>query len=132
MSRQNLQKLVLAILSAAIFGGWTWIRDIETRLAIIEDDLDEAVSIIGILHPPSPSPTAIYDAPELMEAGLVPTGGGCNARCKKRRQRLRELRPQKEAPPDAGAPSDTEDDQGPQEPPDGGSDPGVAPDVPGC
>ena len=54
MTKDNLNKLVLTIITATIFGGWNWIRDIETRIAIIEDDLDETVTVIGVLHPPSP------------------------------------------------------------------------------
>lgn len=131
MTRENLQKLVLAILSAAIFGGWTWIRDIETRIAIIEDDLDETVTIIGALHPPSPSPSAMYGAPELLQAGILPLGDGCGARCKERRGKLRELRPDR-PPPDAGPSPDGSEDEGAQEAPDAAGDPGRSPDVPGC
>lgn len=131
MTKANLQKLVLAILSAAIFGSFTWIRDMDLRMAIIEDDLDETVTIIGVLHPPSPSPSAILAPPELMRAGLVPTGDGCGPRCKKRRQKLKELRPER-PPPDAAPSPDGSTDGGPQEAPDAAEDPGVAPDVPGC
>ena len=116
MTKDNLNKLVLTIITATIFGGWNWIRDIETRIAIIEDDLDETVTVIGVLHPPSPIRPATFFADAI-------ASDKCGPRCQARRKNLRDLKP--DAPtPDAG------DDNEGQEAPDEGRDPGV--DVPGC
>jgi alpha/beta superfamily hydrolase len=45
-------KLIMALLTAALLGGFSFVKDIESRLAVIEDDLDETVKIVGSLHPP--------------------------------------------------------------------------------
>ena len=122
MKQEALQKLGLAILSACIFGSWPWIRDIETRLVIIEDDLDEAVNVIGALHPPShkiPSSELIRTDLKFKTAGPSSTADDdCDDRCKRRRAKLKGLKPG----PDNGSQEET---------PDAGSDPGVV-DVPGC
>jgi hypothetical protein len=34
-------KLIMALLTAALLGGFSFVKDIESRLAVIEDDLDE-------------------------------------------------------------------------------------------
>jgi|TARA_Y100000310_G_scaffold239067_1_gene242618 hypothetical protein len=42
----------MALLTAALLGGVSFVKDIESRLAVIEDDLNETVKIVGSLHPP--------------------------------------------------------------------------------
>ena len=39
-------------MTASIIAGFSFIKDVESRLAIIEDDLGETVEVVGMLHPP--------------------------------------------------------------------------------
>lgn len=122
MTKDNLTKLVLTLLTASLFGGWSWIRDIETRIAILEDDLDETVTVIGVLHPPSPIRPAVFAAAEFLELAAP---GKCGPRCESRRKKLRKLKPQEKIKDVKPSP-----DAEPEESPDANEDPGV--DVPGC
>ena len=47
--------IAVAVVTSAIIGGFVWVQDIGTRVAIIEDDLGETVDVISLLHPPSSS-----------------------------------------------------------------------------
>ena len=42
-----------SLMTASIIAGFSFIKDVESRLAIIEDDLGETVEVVGMLHPPS-------------------------------------------------------------------------------
>ena len=44
--------IVASLLTTAILGGFSFIKEVESRLAIIEDDLGETVEVVGLLHPP--------------------------------------------------------------------------------
>lgn len=41
-----------SLMTASIIAGFSFIKDVESRLAIIEDDLGETVEVVGMLHPP--------------------------------------------------------------------------------
>lgn len=47
--------IAVAVVTSAIIGGFVWVQEIGTRVAIVEDDLGEAVDVISLLHPPSSS-----------------------------------------------------------------------------
>ena len=47
--------IAVAVATSAIIGGFVWVQEIGTRVAIVEDDLGEAVDVISLLHPPSSS-----------------------------------------------------------------------------
>tara|TARA_B100001123_G_scaffold235179_3_gene263783 strand:- start:2147 stop:2608 length:462 start_codon:yes stop_codon:yes gene_type:complete len=56
----NLNKKIagvaIALLGGAIAAGFAFYVDTTARLRVIEDDLTEAVALIALIHPPSPSP----------------------------------------------------------------------------
>ena len=41
-----------SLMTATIIAGFSFIKEVESRLAIIEDDLGETVEVVGMLHPP--------------------------------------------------------------------------------
>tara|TARA_R110000744_G_scaffold44498_4_gene99248 strand:- start:1173 stop:1499 length:327 start_codon:yes stop_codon:yes gene_type:complete len=48
----KLITVVASLLAAAILGGFSFIKQVESRLAVIEDDLGETIEVVGLLHPP--------------------------------------------------------------------------------
>lgn len=76
--------IAVAVVTSAIIGGFVWVQDVSTRMALIEDDLGETVDVIALLHPPSKSARLVAD----QEAFL--TGG----KSEQRRSKLQQLKRQ--------------------------------------
>lgn len=49
---KRIAGLAVSLGTAAILGGAAWVRDIDVRVALLEDDLTETVEIVALLHPP--------------------------------------------------------------------------------
>lgn len=62
----KLIAIVATLLTTAILGGFSFIKEVESRLAIIEDDLGETVDVVGMLHPPQRA--SIHDTPDVTYA----------------------------------------------------------------
>lgn len=98
MSEASLNKKIAggscALAVAALAWAGSWVLDIEKRVAILEDDTDEVVQVIALLHPPQP--------------GVTPTGKA-ETRQEARRSALEALRQQVAPTPpknEAKAPDD--------------------------
>ena len=51
--KDRLNGIVAALVTASLLGGFAWVQEIGTRLALVEDDLGETVDVIALLHPPT-------------------------------------------------------------------------------
>tara|TARA_Y100000310_G_scaffold58087_1_gene53287 strand:- start:682 stop:1017 length:336 start_codon:yes stop_codon:yes gene_type:complete len=58
--------VIASLMTTAIIGGFSFIKQVESRLAVIEDDLGETVEIVGMLHPPQRS--SVHITPEVYYA----------------------------------------------------------------
>ena len=50
---KKIAGVAVSVLTATMLGGAAWVRDVDIRLSIVEDDLTETVEIVGLLHPPT-------------------------------------------------------------------------------
>ena len=53
--------IAVTVVTSAIIGGFVWVQDVSTRLALVEDDLGETVDVISLLHPPSKTTELVAD-----------------------------------------------------------------------
>lgn len=84
----RIQGIVVALLIAAIIGLFNWVQGMNTRVAILEDDLDETiVAVEQIMVPEPPKAEARVESARTVK----PT----ESRRAKRKKLLRELRRQK-------------------------------------
>jgi len=51
VSDKRLASIALGLMGSAIVGGAVWVRDMDVRVALLEDDLTETVETMAILHP---------------------------------------------------------------------------------
>ena len=95
-------KVLPALVIASILGGFAWVRDVDGRLLIIEDDLTEAIEVVRMLHPPR---IAADSAPPVLLTAPSP-------KADKRRQMLQSLKEQARSPQ-----TDGDDDDSARPPP---------------
>ena len=80
----RIQAIIVALIVAAIIGGWNWMQDMTTRVAIIEDDLTETIEVLHTLIQPRPRrPAAVREIKERKKRKQT--------RRAKRRSQLKEL-----------------------------------------
>lgn len=97
--------IAAAVATSAIIGGFVWVQEVSTRLALVEDDLGETVDVISLLHPPSMGQVA-----EEQETFLA------SDKRQELRSKLEQLKQQVAVPPakgdddDSAAPKGDDDD----------------------
>jgi len=87
--KDKINGTVAALVTAALVGGFAWVQEIGTRLALVEDDLGETVDVIALLHPPQRA--SAERASEAFHTGDAH---------QQRRSKLERLREQCEVPPE--------------------------------
>ncbi len=58
--------VIASLMTTSIIAGFSFIKQVESRLAVIEDDLGETVEVVGMLHPPQRS--SVHVTPEIYYA----------------------------------------------------------------
>ena len=58
--------VIASLMTTAVIAGFSFIKQVESRLAVIEDDLGETVEVVGMLHPPQRS--SVHVTPEIYYA----------------------------------------------------------------
>ena len=48
----RVQGIIVALIVAAIIGGWNWMQDMTTRVALLEDDLTETIEVLHTINRP--------------------------------------------------------------------------------
>jgi hypothetical protein len=95
MVKLNLTGILTTLLTTLIVGGFVWVQEIGTRLALVEDDLGETVDVISLLHPPQRA--------ELLQEQVFHTSD----KHEQRRSKLEQLKQQCEEPPPVGDDDDS-------------------------
>jgi hypothetical protein len=91
----HLVKIAVALVTSAIVGGFVWVQEMSTRLALVEDDLGETVDVIALLHPPQRA--------ELLQEQVFHTGD----KREQMKSKLEQLKQQIAAPPPKGDDDDS-------------------------
>ena len=96
MVKLNLTGILTTLLTTLIVGGFVWVQEIGTRLALVEDDLSETVDVISLLHPP-----------QRAELHLRTPVFHTSDKHEQRRSKLEQLKQQCEEPPPVGDDDDS-------------------------
>jgi hypothetical protein len=97
----HINKIIVTLATSALLAATAFYVDMTSRVAVIEDDLEEALAVIMHLHPPSPHAG--------MAAESVTLTGNRAEKAERRRKMLQQLQ-QQTAP--AAQPGDDDDSSG--------------------
>ena len=86
---KHISSVLIALVIAAILGGFSWVREVDKKVALLEDDLGEVIEALSRAQGDAASP-----APTVRRSK-----SSCDAQCRKerkkrRRKQLRDIKAQ--------------------------------------